>query len=98
MNGLNGRVNQAVLFDGSNDDWHRWACTYNATMGERKIYQDGVLKKAYSHGANLYQGSRPVYIGANWANSNEYFAGTIDEVRAYNRVLSLRWSPTTWHI
>jgi len=65
-------------------EWHYWACTYDADMGRRAIYQDGLLV-AWDN-AVPYQGSGTLNIGrVPWDSFTPhpeatYFDGFIDEV------------------
>jgi hypothetical protein len=65
--------------------WSHLAATYDgATLA---VYVNGVLVASKSASTNLVRASGPLHIGGNdiWG---EYFRGTIDEVRIYNRALS----------
>jgi len=65
--------------------WSHLAATYDgATFA---LYVNGALVATKSASTNLVQASGPLHIGGNdiWG---EYFRGTIDEVRIYNRALS----------
>jgi len=70
----------------TDNNWHLWVGTYDATTNERKIYRDGVLVASDTASAD-YQGTGTFYyIGRTaWGN---YFDGTIDEARIYNRALT----------
>jgi hypothetical protein len=65
--------------------WSHLAATYDgATFA---LYVNGALVATKSAATNLVQASGPLHIGGNdiWG---EYFRGTIDEVRIYNRALA----------
>ena len=84
------------------DKWFQFAFTYDATSGAWKLFVDGILVKEAEFGpkipvSNLVSSScNAMYVGG-WSTfiegqSNQdwqsYFAGSIDEIRIYNRVLS----------
>jgi hypothetical protein len=65
--------------------WTHLALTYDgATM---RIYVNGLLVNSRSASGAVLTSSGALRIGGNgvWG---EYFAGTIDEVRVYNRALT----------
>jgi hypothetical protein len=67
-------------------DWHHWACTFDGTTLERKIYRDGVIV-AENTAQSAYLGSGPLYLGSSsWPGNN--LIGSLDEVILYKRVLS----------
>jgi hypothetical protein len=70
------------------DRWHHYAVTYHHGDGIR-IYKDGVLQgqKAKPTGLLPSITSSPFIIGASELNA-EYFVGSLDEVRVYDRQLS----------
>jgi len=90
----------------SSDEWHMVAGTKDSTTGH-KIYLDGELRNSdFNTNDDNYATSRMISIGAMGWNSDEYFNGTIDDVRIYNRTLTqdeikqvmrgdplLAWSP-----
>jgi hypothetical protein len=66
-------------------EWHHVAMTYNGSV--ISLYVDGFLVAARKTQTALSTSSLPLFIGGNplWG---EFFKGTIDEVRVYNRALS----------
>ena len=67
-------------------DWHMVAGTKDSTG--HKIYLDGELKNSDTNTRNdNYATTRIVSIGAMGWNNDEYYNGTIDDVRIYNRAL-----------
>jgi hypothetical protein len=66
-------------------EWHHVAMTYNGSA--MSLYVDGFLVAARKTQTTLSSSSLPLFIGGNplWG---EFFKGTIDEVRVYNRALS----------
>jgi len=71
----------------SDQNWHHWACTYDAAGGSRTIYRDGLEVDGDWHYASYnYQGSGNLYVGkAPWGSN---FSGAVDDVRVYARALS----------
>ncbi|MHC5058387.1 MAG: LamG domain-containing protein [Planctomycetota bacterium] len=67
--------------------WHHWAATYDARSGARSIYVDG-SEVASDVARSAYLGSGPVYVGKTAMGGEQAFAGLIDDVRIYGRVLS----------
>jgi len=67
------------------DEWHHLAFTYNGSV--LRLYVDGVNVASRRTSTALSTSSLPLFIGGN-ALWGEYFKGTIDEVRIYNRALS----------
>jgi hypothetical protein len=65
--------------------WSHLAATYDATM--LRLYVNGVLTASVPAGGPLVASSDPLRLGGN-SISGEWFAGSIDDVRVYNRVLS----------
>jgi len=66
--------------------WHHIVGTYDgATLS---IYTNGTLNNSVAKTGSIGSTARPVVIGADTEASIEYFSGTIDEVRVYNRTLS----------
>ena len=66
--------------------WHHWACTFNATTKDRRVYRDGVLVANGVAAAN-YQGSGVLELGRLSAVGS-FFRGNLDEVRVWNRELN----------
>lgn len=72
----------------SDNEWHHWSCVYNITDGSRVVYQDGIVVASQTTGVAPYGGSGSVQIGSQ--NSYQhFFDGNLDEVRIWNRALSL---------
>jgi len=71
----------------SSGDWHMVAGTKDSAG--HKIYLDGELKNSDTNTNNdNYATTRMVSIGAMGWNNDEYYNGTIDDVRIYNRTLT----------
>jgi len=71
----------------TDNEWHHWAATYDASTLGRSIYRDGVLVGTNTAQAH-YQGSGPLYVGKLPFGSTSTFPGTIDEVRVWNKARS----------
>ena len=84
------------------DEWFQFAFTYNGTTGAWGLYVDGVEVKTaeflagFDFSKLLTSATNTMYIGG-WASfiegaSNQdwqsYFAGSIDELRVFNKVLT----------
>jgi hypothetical protein len=67
--------------------WAHIAMTYDGAA--LRIYQNGALVRTVNMTGNIINGAGPLRIGGNASWANEFFAGTIDDVRVYNRALSL---------
>jgi hypothetical protein len=65
--------------------WHNFAVVYNSS-GTAQLYVDGVYKNQVTTTLNL--GTNPIGMIGNWSGGG-YWAGDIDDVRIYNRGLSL---------
>lgn len=66
-------------------EWHHLAATYDGTV--LRLYVDGAQAARKNLSTPLRSSSRPLYVGGNplWG---EYFDGSLDDVRVYNRALS----------
>jgi uncharacterized protein YjiK len=73
-------LNTAATF--TDTAWHHWACTYDATSRERRIYRDGVQVANDLAGAN-FQGSGDFIIGANYGGTAQFYQGLLAEVRVW---------------
>jgi hypothetical protein len=72
----------------SSGDWHMVAGTKDSATGH-KIYLDGELRNSDTNTNNdNYATTRMISIGAMGWNNDEYYNGTIDDVRIYNRTLT----------
>ncbi len=72
----------------SSDEWHMVAGTKDSTG--HKIYLDGYLRNSDSNtNDDNYATSRMISLGARAWTGHQYFTGTIDDVRIYDRPLSL---------
>jgi len=71
----------------NDSQWHHFVGTFDGRY--IRLYVDGNLKNTRDWSSTHIIASDPgsTYIGA-WPGNNQYFNGTIDEVRILNRVLS----------
>lgn len=68
------------------NQWHHWACTWDAATRSRKLYRDGELV-AFDTSKGMLQAHDRLNIGrAVW--NEGYFSGALDDLRVYNRPLS----------
>jgi len=67
--------------------WHHVAATWNATSGDIVLYFDGSDVGTGATGNTVGSGAHVLSVGKNTAGTDG-FAGGIDDVRIYNRVLS----------
>ena len=65
--------------------WHHVTATYDALLGARRIYVDGVLAGAQTIGAPNVQ---PVNFRLGSTNFGEYFNGLLDDIAIFNRTLT----------
>ena len=52
------------------------------------LYVDGQEVKRTTIGARTLDTTNPLRIGENWSLGNSFFAGSLDEVRIYDRALT----------
>jgi hypothetical protein len=64
-------------------DWHHVAATYDGK--DIKVYIDGLLVNTVNHPGSVGDGNKNLVIGAF---SNEYWKGSIDELRIYSKVMT----------
>jgi hypothetical protein len=70
------------------NNWYLLTYTFDGT--DMKVYVNGVLKQTWNHpGSITDDGSHTNILVGYSGSSNEYFDGYLDEVRIYNRALSL---------
>lgn len=71
----------------NNGQWHHAAVTYNQSV--LKLYIDGALADSLSTTAIPDDGNAtPIRVAADADGLSRYFAGRVDEVRVWNRVIS----------
>lgn len=78
---LNGTRN---ISDGK---WTHLAVVRSKATGARRIYVNGALEASDTSGTNQLTANPVIVIGGN-TSGGRYFRGVMDEVRAYNRLLS----------
>jgi gliding motility-associated-like protein len=88
IGGSNLTVNPSL----SDNNWHHWACVYDATVGvgiDRKIYRDGVLVASDDVPAD-YGGSGQILLGDNLLTPNltSLFRGELDDLRIWQEARS----------
>lgn len=68
--------------------WTHVAGVYDSAAGQMRLYVNGTLADSRSLSYyNIRSTAEPVYIGRG-CNLDDFFHGTIDDVRIYNRALS----------
>src|SRR3989454_1279721 len=69
--------------------WQHVAITWNAATGEVKFYKNGALAQTVIDSSTLTAplDTDNLLVGL-WLGGGSYFAGAMDEIRVYNRVLS----------
>jgi len=75
-----------ITYPYTDNDWHYWVGTYDATTSERKLYVDGNLVAEDTASAH-YQGTGNLIIGKRYLGPS-YFQGQIGEVSVWNRAIS----------
>jgi WD40 repeat protein len=70
----------------TDNHWHHWACTFDATTNKRILYQDGIEVAQSASSTASYQGSGILTIGQTAHTGSDNFDGQIDEVRIWNVV------------
>jgi hypothetical protein len=67
--------------------WTHIATTYDGT--NMRVYVNGVLVRTVARAGSVIATAGPLHIGGNEVWGGEFYSGLIDEVRIYNRALSL---------
>ncbi|RJQ26541.1 LamG domain-containing protein [Candidatus Parcubacteria bacterium] len=82
----NGATTRSLGFSNSiKDEWTHIVGVWNGST--MNIYQNGVLKNTTAQTISPPTTAYPLTIGRD--NGGQYFGGSIDEVRVYNRALSV---------
>lgn len=68
------------------DSWHHVAATYDGTY--MRLYINGVLANQLAVSGTITVNTNPLTIGYQNGYTNEFFKGSIDELRIWNRALS----------
>lgn len=83
--GIQGTVATIGATPPSTTTWHHFALTYNGSIAV--LYINGVLVNQGNVSGTFQSFSEPLYVG-NW-NGVEGFNGKVDDIRIYNRALTL---------
>lgn len=83
-----GSSNQISGGSISAGEWYHVTGTYNSSTGEQRLYVNGELVASATPGWTLDDGDNNQAIGKGYTTSGDWFDGTIDDVRIYNRTLS----------
>lgn len=67
----------------TDNNWHHYACTYNANTKLQSIYIDGVLDATRTSTSNT-SANTILYIGSNLNLATQRFNGDLDEFRIWN--------------
>jgi Concanavalin A-like lectin/glucanases superfamily len=78
---------QSAPYSLSENIWKFVTYTYDGQKA--KFYIDGILVNEVSETGNIYPDNKPLEIGRDSHGPIEWFKGTLDEVRIYNRALTL---------
>jgi hypothetical protein len=70
----------------STANWTHLAATYDGV--NMRLYVNGALARSVARSGAIRTSNSALRIGGNQTWGGEFFAGTIDEVRVYNRALS----------
>jgi len=92
--GTNSNIHAVIGYDGgwypteipfnSLNEWHHVAMTYNSDSDELKLYLDGILMDTATGATTPQYNSSDLWIGGSANYVNNYFQGSIDQVRIWN--------------
>jgi hypothetical protein len=86
--GTNGTIRSATgTTKIAANTWTHIAVSYDGT--NMRFYVNGVLVRTVARSGAIIATSGPLHIGGNDVWGGEFYSGLIDEVRIYNRALSL---------
>lgn len=85
---INTEFTERYVKDVAFDVWHHYTVVYDGSMV--KSYLDGTKFFEFVYSNSLVPNSMPLEIGRDLPGGLEYFAGSFDELRIYNRALSDR--------
>jgi hypothetical protein len=71
----------------STTDWTHLAMTYDGTV--QRFYVNGIEVGTHAQTGSMAVGDQPLRIGGDATFPGEFFEGLIDEVKVYNRALSI---------
>lgn len=77
------------------DQWYFWVITFNGQT--INIYQDGTNIASFTYTQGLFPNTDPLEIGRDVPGNTEYFKGSIDDLRIYDRCLSYNEVQTLFH-
>jgi hypothetical protein len=83
------RINKAASAGDYADAWIHWAFTKNAEGGEQKIYRNGVLWHSGTGMTRSMTGVTAFTLGSRTDHTAEFWNGSMDEFRLYNKELSV---------
>ena len=83
--GPNIAVSSATYTD---NDWHHWACTYDADSNALRLYRDGTSVASMTTSAD-YQGNGDLLIGQRFSSGIYAFDGAIDEVAIFSKAMDV---------
>ena len=71
-------------------DWHHYAMTASALIGEVSFYIDGALIGSAALAPGNQIDSNPIYFGSNFINGgqSQFLNGQLDDIRIYTRALA----------
>jgi hypothetical protein len=84
-------INSGNIIDG---EWHHACGVYDGTT--MYLYIDGILINSSPNNGSIKETNYPVTI-ANSERWNEYYQGSIDDIRIYNRALTYDEIQTLYH-
>ncbi|MCB0113898.1 MAG: proprotein convertase P-domain-containing protein, partial [Caldilineaceae bacterium] len=79
-------LNTAIAY--MDTDWHHWACTYDHTTNQRKIFRDGRLVAQDTAANDYLASSGNLVMGRILPNQNTFYRGWLDDVRIYMRAMT----------
>jgi len=71
----------------STTEWTHLAMTYDGTM--QRLYVNGLEVATHAQTGSMAVGNEPLRIGGDASFAGEFFQGLIDEVKVYNRALTV---------
>jgi len=81
----------------SDDQWHHVVHEYSSDIGGQRIYVDGKLEAKGTKSNSNFTWQTHIRIGYSVQAYYDYFNGSIDDVRIYNRALSEDEINTLFH-
>ncbi len=84
-----GSATGATTGGSINDNtWHYICCVLNIPNNSIKLYVNGLLVSSGTAGGQIGPHSDSFFVSyADWAGPAQWFNGTIDELRIYNRAI-----------